>query len=81
MIRDEWATCALLGIALGGVASGTNAERPHPPYMEASLDLPALEQYAERLERVNDATEIWGIGRRHVEPHDPFPVGGGCIDD
>lgn len=23
----------------------------------------------------------WGVGKRSAEPHDPFPFGGGYIDD
>ena len=51
-----------------------------PSDAEASYDLPALETYADRHARLG-TSEAWGVSRREVVAHDPFPFGGGYIDD
>ena len=45
------------------------------------FDLSALETRADRIARLGDASETWGVSRRAVQPHDPFPFGGGNLDD
>jgi hypothetical protein len=66
----------------GAVAA--NMEQPYPADAEASYTLPASDSYAERMARAGRADEepqAWGVGKRQVTPHDPFPFGGGYIDD
>ena len=54
---------------------------PYPMDAEAHFKLPALESYAERQARVGESPAVWGVSKREVTPHDPFPFGGGIIDD
>ena len=52
-----------------------------PADAEASYDLPALETRADYYARVGEPEAVWGVSKRQVTPHDPFPFGGGFIDD
>jgi hypothetical protein len=54
---------------------------PYPMDGEGHFNLPALESYAERPARVGDSPAVWGVSRREVQPHDPFPFGGGPVGD
>ena len=56
---------------------------PEVPASVSAADLPALETYADRMARIGntDGAEVWGVSRRQVEPHNPFPFGGGPVDD
>ena len=67
---------SVLVFGLQGVAS---AESPYPADAEASYNLPAIESYAEAQARMGDSS--WGVGKREVQPHQPFPFGGGFISD
>ena len=60
------------------VAHGT-----FPSAGEESYALPAIESRAERRARNGDTSgaEVWGVSRRGVIPHNPFPFGGGPVDD
>ena len=59
------------------------AQASFPSDAEASYDLPAIETYADRMARIGDSSgsEVWGVSRREVEAHNPFPFGGGPVDD
>ena len=73
----------VLSAAHAGAASA-NMGSPFPSDAEASYDLPAPDTYADRFARAaNDGgSESWGVGRRQAPAlHDPFPFGGGYIDD
>ena len=63
-------------VGLQGVAHAT-----YPMDAEASFDLPALETYAEQQARSGESAAVWGVSKREVEAHNPFPFGGGYIDD
>ena len=63
-----------------GAQTGLLQASPYPSDAEASYDLAALETYADRMANAGDAP-VWGVSRRTVQPHDPFPFGGGVIDD
>ena len=56
---------------------------PFPSAAEETYALPEGETYAERMARQGDTNgaEVWGVSRRQVIPHDPFPFGGGPVDD
>jgi hypothetical protein len=54
---------------------------PYPMDGEGDFNLPARESYAERIARVGESPEVWGVSKREVEAHDPFPFGGGPVDD
>ena len=64
-----------------GLQSGFLQASPFPSDAEASYDLPAIESYAERHARMGETPDVWGVSRRVMQPHDPFPFGGGYIDD
>jgi hypothetical protein len=68
---------ALSALALGlqGVAHAT-----YPSDAEYSLELPALSTYAERA-AMGESSAAWGVSKREVQAHNPFPFGGGYIDD
>ena len=59
------------------------AQATFPSAGDESYDLPAIETYAERMARIGDTSgaEVWGVSRRAVEAHNPFPFGGGPVDD
>jgi hypothetical protein len=59
------------------------AQATFPSDAEEPYVLPALETYADRMARIGDSNgaEVWGVSRRQVEAHNPFPFGGGYIDD
>jgi hypothetical protein len=62
-----------------GLQSAVHAT-PFPADAEASYNLPALESYAEQQAK-GENLAAWGVSKRVVEPHNPFPFGGGYIDD
>ncbi|HEX2826802.1 MAG TPA: hypothetical protein VHP37_10685 [Burkholderiales bacterium] len=66
----------------GAVAA--EVDQPYPSDAEASYSLPALDSFADQMARAgraNEEPQSWGVGKRQVTPHDPFPFGGGFIDD
>lgn len=67
-------------IALGLQSAAVQAS-PFPADAEASYNLPALETHADRHARMGEASAVWGVSKREVQPHDPFPFGGGPVDD
>ena len=77
MKRNLLLVLSVLAFGLQGVAQAA----PYPADAEASFDLPALESYAERHARMGEGADAWGVSKRQVEPHNPFPFGGGYIDD
>ena len=77
MKRNLVLVLSVLAFGLQGVAQAS----PYPADAEASFHLPALETYAERHARMGESTDAWGVSKRQVEPHNPFPFGGGYIDD
>ena len=73
-------------LVLSALVAGLQVSVAHatfPSDAEASYNLPAKQSYAERMAAAGDTTgaEAWGVSRRQVEPHNPFPFGGGPIDD
>jgi hypothetical protein len=34
-----------------------------------------------QFQREASTSQSWGVSKRQVEPHNPFPFGGGYIDD
>ena len=87
MKRKTLLVLAALALGLQGVYAGSAGAQEmfsastFPSDAEASYDLPAIETYADRMVRLGDRPEAWGVSRREVTPHDPFPFGGGYIDD
>ena len=57
------------------------AQATFPADAEASYDLPAIQTYADRMAGIGNSGEVWGVSRRVVEAHNPFPFGGGPVDD
>jgi len=68
---------SVLAFGLQGVAQAA----PYPADAEASFNLPALETYVEQQARLGDGAATWGVTKRQAQPHQPFPFGGGYIDD
>ena len=68
---------SVLAFALYGIVQAA----PYPSNAEASYDLPAFQTYADRQVPLDDGPGIWGVTKRESRPHDPFPFGGGFIDD
>ena len=91
MKRNQLLLLSLLALGLQGVstgsaladltASGAIVETSYPMDGEGNFNLPALESYAERMARVGEAPTVWGVSRREIQPHDPFPYGGGPVGD
>jgi hypothetical protein len=75
MTAKKLVVFSVLALGLQGVAHAT-----YPSDAEASFDLPALQTYAER-QAMGESTAAWGVSKREVQPHEPFPFGGGQIDD
>lgn len=83
-MKSKLFAVSVLTFGLNAAGFGTAAANDvstYPSDAEASFDLSALETRADRIARLGDASETWGVSRRVVEPHDPFPFGGGYIDD
>jgi len=76
MKRMQLLAMSVLALGLQGFAQAT----PFPADAEASYSLPALDSYAEQQARMGDSP-AWGVSKRVVTPHDPFPFGGGYNDD
>ncbi len=66
---------ALLSLGLQGIAHAT-----FPADAEASHHLPAADTYANMKAR-GESSPAWGVSKRQVEAHNPFPFGGGFVDD
>ena len=92
MKRNQLLMLSLVAIGLQGVSTGSALAEltakgeiveasPFPADGEGPFNLPALESYAERHARLGGTPEAWGVSRREVEPHDPYPFGGGPVDD
>ena len=72
----------LLFAAQGAVSA--NTESPYPADAESTYNLPARDTYADQRARneMSAASEQWGVGRRPAPTaHNPFPFGGGPVDD
>ncbi len=81
-MKSKFFAVSVLALGLNAVGSAVaNDVTPYPADAEASFDLLALETRADRMARLGDASDTWGVSRRVVQPHDPFPFGGGYIDD
>jgi hypothetical protein len=63
------------------VGASEGIARANPADAEASFDLPALQSYVERHSGMGASPSTWGVSERKVEPHNPFPFGGGYQDD
>ena len=72
----------LVSIALAvGLQSGLSHATRYPSDGEAPNTLPPLDTYADQHARMGETPDAWGVSKRVVEPHNPFPFGGGYIDD
>jgi hypothetical protein len=73
-MKKQIVALSFLVVGLHGVAHAT-----FPADAEFSQNLPAGETYADR--HAGSENSSWGVSNRAVEPHNPFPFGGGYIDD
>ena len=76
-MKSKYLVVSLVLVGLQSVSGAALAE--FPADAEASYNLPAIQTYAEAQAAGGDTS--WGVSRREVTPHDPFPFGGGFIDD
>jgi hypothetical protein len=74
-MKKQLFAVSVLALGLQGIAHAT-----YPADAEASHHLPAQQTYADRHAGSIDNAS-WGVSKRVVEPHNPFPFGGGYIDD
>lgn len=92
MKRNQLLVLSLVAIGLQVVSTGSALAEltakgeivetsPFPADGEGPFNLPAIEGYAERYARLGGSPEAWGVSRREVAPHDPYPFGGGPVDD
>jgi hypothetical protein len=60
-----------------------NTDVPYPSDAEANYSLAASDTYADQQARKGtEESEGWGVSKRQQpKPHDPFPFGGGPVDD
>jgi hypothetical protein len=82
--KSHLAVLSVVMFAAHTMAFSANVESPYPSDAEASYSLPALDTYAEQQARNANGgvAESWGVGKRQVPtPHNPFPFGGGYVDD
>ena len=75
-MKKQLLVLSVLALGLQGVAHAT-----YPSDAEASYDLPALQTYQDRMAGNGESSPAWGVSKREVTPHDPFPFGGGFISD
>ena len=73
-MKKQLFAVSLLVLGFQGIAHAT-----YPADAEWSQNLPARGTFADRHAGSESAT--WGVSKRAVEPHNPFPFGGGYIDD
>ena len=78
MKRNLLLVSAVLAV---GLQSGLAQASPYPMDAEANFALLPSDTYADRHARMGETPDVWGVSRRTVQPHDPFPFGGGYIDD
>jgi hypothetical protein len=71
-----------LAVVAQALSFSAFADQSFPSDAEASYDLPAIETRADSYARMGeDLGAAWGVSPRGVAPHDPFPFGGGPVDD
>jgi len=66
-MKKQLLVSAILALGVQGVAHAT-----YPSDAEWSQI---------QFERQAASSASWGVSKRQVEPHNPFPFGGGYIDD
>jgi hypothetical protein len=78
IMKSKLVVLAVLSLGLG-VAHAS----PFPMDAEANFSLPAADTYADQQARSGKGatSASWGVSMRQVEAPNPFPFGGGYIDD
>ena len=68
---------------LFAASAGAAYSQPFPADAEAPYVIAPSDTYADMQARKGgERSEVWGVGKRQSPtPHDPFPFGGGVIDD
>ena len=77
-MKSKLVVLAVLSLGLQGVAHAQ-----FPMDAEANYSLAPADTYADQQARsgTGATSAAWGVSKRQVEPHNPFPFGGGYIDD
>jgi hypothetical protein len=78
-MKSKLFVLAVLALGLQGVAQAS----PFPMDAEANYSLAPADTYADQQARsgTGATSASWGVSKRQVEPHNPFPFGGGFISD
>ena len=73
----------VISALVAGLQVGVAQATTFPADAEANYALPHSDSYAERMARSGntDGAEVWGVSPRAVAAHNPFPFGGGPVDD
>jgi hypothetical protein len=88
--KTQLLALSVLLVGVQGVVSATAMDVPYPSDAEASYNLSARDTYADQHagkdtnadQHVSKLPKLWGVNfRRKPQPHDPFPFGGGPVDD
>lgn len=77
MKATQLVVVSALAFGLQGFAHAS----PFPADAEASYHLRPLDTYADQQDRPGQSGATWGVAKRQLQPHDPFPFGGGYVDD
>lgn len=78
MKRNQLLVLSVLAFGLQGAVAQAST---YPADAEASFDLPALQSRVDRYAAAGNGDDVWGVSKREVQAHNPFPFGGGYIDD
>jgi hypothetical protein len=66
-VKNQLLLAAILALGFQGAAQAT---------------YPADAEWSQiQFEREAPTSSSWGVSKRQVEPHNPFPFGGGYVDD
>ena len=81
--KTQAAVVSVLLFAAQGAVSA-NDTSAYPADAESSYNLPPRDTYADQRTQngMSAASEQWGVGKRQApSAHNPFPFGGGPVDD
>ena len=72
---------AMIGLQSVAAGNAIADASPFPADAEMTQTVPALDTFADRHARMGSNPEAWGVSKREAAYSNPFPSGGGYIDD
>ena len=81
--KTQMAVLSVLIFSWQGAASA-DTQNGYPADAESNYDLRPADTYADQQARkgISPVSEQWGVGKRQAPTaHNPFPFGGGPVDD